>query len=65
MCTVQMSVEIVSTDFFAHESLEYHISDLKKNLMNSRSPAHVEDDKGSKLDSPSRFSVSYAHDLSN
>ena len=29
------------------ETLEYDIGDLKKNLTNSRSPAHVEDDKGS------------------
>ena len=29
------------------ESLEYDIGDLKKNLTNSRSPAYVEDDKGS------------------
>ena len=45
MSTVQILVEHYLLTRLLTEALEYHIGDLKKNLTNSRSPAHVEDDK--------------------
>ena len=42
----QISVEWYLLTCLLTVSLEYHIGDLK-NLTNSRSPAHVEDDNGS------------------
>ena len=45
MGTVQMSVEQCLLTRLLTESQKYHIGDLKKNLTNSRSPAHMEDDK--------------------
>ena len=43
--TVQMSVEWYQLTCLFTESLEYHVGDLEMNLTNSRSPAHMEDDK--------------------
>ena len=45
MGTVQILVEWYPLTCLLNESLEYHIGDLIKNLNNSRSPAHVRDDK--------------------
>ena len=50
---------MVSIDLFAPNSLNYHISDLKKNLTNIRYPANVEDDKKVVVFSRSRFGVIY------
>ena len=45
MGTVQILAEYYLLTRLLTESLEYHISDLRKNLTNSRSLAHMEDDK--------------------